>query len=209
MELELQKMSSKVHVKWLVNIGIWNSFRYLKIRCSERGQRWNDIGQWPGVYLETIFRALYMMCFLSVHLPVEDLAASGDFDQLQVTWSSPDTNRNPCSLHYTTEYELINRDQCEPITTPQRSDGVNQTTTGLIIDGLEAHSTYTVYVWTWNEAGLSEDRSINSTTSNKGQRIMKTSQSNVHIFLQIMWIHFERLLVFQKILNIIYIKPGY
>ncbi|XP_071799455.1 receptor-type tyrosine-protein phosphatase T-like isoform X3 [Asterias amurensis] len=101
------------------------------------------------------------------HTPVENLSTNETENTLAVTWDATDVTENPCSLLYKIEYELINRDQCEPISSPVRSEGVNQTTPGITLDGLDAYSTYTVYVWTWSEAGLSEERSLNSTTAGK------------------------------------------
>ncbi|XP_033636492.1 receptor-type tyrosine-protein phosphatase T-like [Asterias rubens] len=101
------------------------------------------------------------------HTPVENLSTNETENTLAVTWDATDVTENPCSLLYKIEYELINRDQCEPISSPVRSAGVNQTTPGITLDGLDAYSTYTVYVWTWSEAGLSEERSLNSTTAGK------------------------------------------
>ncbi|XP_071799454.1 receptor-type tyrosine-protein phosphatase T-like isoform X2 [Asterias amurensis] len=116
-----------------------------------------------GTYTEEIeFTTL-----TKAHLPVENLSTTETEDTLAVTWDATDVTENPCSLLYKIEYELINRDQCEPISSPVRSEGVNQTTPGIILDGLDAYSTYTVYVWTWSEAGLSEERSESSTTSSK------------------------------------------
>ena len=112
----------------------------------------------------------FLIFTFSAHTPVENLSTNETENTLAVTWDATDVTENPCSLLYKIEYELINRDQCEPISSPVRSKGVNQTTPGITLDGLDAYSTYTVYVWTWSEAGLSEERSLNSTTAGKGKR---------------------------------------
>ncbi|XP_022092290.1 receptor-type tyrosine-protein phosphatase T-like [Acanthaster planci] len=102
------------------------------------------------------------------HGPVENLSTGADLelqpDKLQITWAAPDTSKNPCTLEFAVEYELITRDQCESLSLPQRVRyglGGNE---GVIIGGLEAYSTYKVYVRTSNEAGDSEEKSVESIT---------------------------------------------
>ncbi|XP_038056405.1 receptor-type tyrosine-protein phosphatase T-like [Patiria miniata] len=100
-------------------------------------------------------------------------------DELQVSWDAPDTSRNPCSIEFIVEYELITRDQCETLSSPRRVPYGLGGDTGLIIGGLEAHSTYKVYVRTSNEAGESDEKSIQSITSSKAPQ---APPSNVEFF---------------------------
>ena len=69
---------------------------------------------------------------------------SDDPYELQVSWQ-PD----PCISGYTLQYALTNRGQCEEIESPQPvpvPDVLDGQTTSHTITGLEAHSTYVVYL---------------------------------------------------------------
>ncbi|XP_038074894.1 receptor-type tyrosine-protein phosphatase F-like [Patiria miniata] len=90
------------------------------------------------------------------HGPVNALGATAlaSSPSIHVAWSLPDTSQNNnCALYFILEYELISSDLCDPIAHPRRIFAANQTSTSTTIAGLQAYSTYKVYVRTWNVAG--------------------------------------------------------
>ncbi|XP_033636805.1 neogenin-like [Asterias rubens] len=76
-------------------------------------------------------------------------------DRLRVSWTAPHgTNPDtPClATDYLVTYELINLEQCQEVNDAGVSS-LNTTDTSVIIEGLEAYSTYRVIVTSRNEAG--------------------------------------------------------
>ncbi len=104
----------------------------------------------PGMFQ---FTHLYVFLLLSVTYvdSVTDLTAtpdSSDSTTIEVSWVSPPHPLPSCDLpiKFTVHYKLINRGQCEVIV---NRAGVNFTITSdvsAIVTGLEAHSTYHIYV---------------------------------------------------------------
>ena len=91
-------------------------------------------------------------------------------DQLRVSWTSPGTNPdNPClAADYLVTYELINLEQCQEVD----HAGVlslNTTDTSVIIEGLEAYSTYRVNVTSRNEAGFGSSKTRSKITGERGK----------------------------------------
>ncbi|XP_072048335.1 uncharacterized protein [Amphiura filiformis] len=65
---------------------------------------------------------------------------------------------------YSIEYALINMDQCESYTDPERISFGTVPDTTVEISGLQAHSTYQVFIYPMNNFGIGEERSFEDTT---------------------------------------------
>ena len=84
-------------------------------------------------------------------------------DELFVNWNS-----TPCVEYYTVQYKLTNFDQCDQQTRPEIPfwEGSD---TSIVINGLEAFSTYEVSVFSINYlgyGGISKQFGITSVSGN-------------------------------------------
>ncbi|XP_072048531.1 uncharacterized protein [Amphiura filiformis] len=66
---------------------------------------------------------------------------------------------------YFIAYALINMDQCESYTDPERISFGSVPDTMVEISGLQAHSTYQVFIYPMNNFGIGEERSFEDTTT--------------------------------------------
>ena len=91
-------------------------------------------------------------------------------DQLRVAWRAPGTNpNNPClATDYLVTYELINLEQCQEVNDAGVSL-LNTTDTSVIIEGLEAYSTYNINVTSRNEAGFGSSKARSKITGERGK----------------------------------------
>ena len=88
------------------------------------------------------------------------------YDSLQVYWIEPED----CIVNtYLVSYRLTNLDQCLPM----ESDLTQETTTdaNILLQGLEAYSTYEVSVLAINDGGEGEIETGNGITSASGRHI--------------------------------------
>ena len=99
---------------------------------------------------------------------VTDLAVSPDHsnpNSLQVTWAAPTTS---CTADkYIIGYQLTNMDQCDTTVGPKTKFG-EYTDPATNITGLQAYSTYTVFVSSKNSAGSTESNKT-ATTAQAGK----------------------------------------
>ncbi|XP_071800009.1 protein sidekick-2-like [Asterias amurensis] len=95
-------------------------------------------------------------------------------DQLGVTWIAPANRDNPClAIDYLVTYELINLEQCQKVDHAGILS-LNTSDTSVIIEGLEAYSTYRVNVTSRNEAGFGSSKARSKITGERSPQAAPT-----------------------------------
>ncbi len=99
-------------------------------------------------------------------------------DSLRLSWEAP---RSPCPADdYLIEYQLDSLEQCNE-TDGQRTLFTTTTYTFITVTGLEAHSTYRVFVSANNSAGSTEN-SDTGTTNEKGTYLSNIMIEDIRVF---------------------------
>ncbi|XP_072048352.1 receptor-type tyrosine-protein phosphatase kappa-like [Amphiura filiformis] len=84
---------------------------------------------------------------------------SSHADSLHVSWDAP---HPPCAVEYKIEYQLVNSDQCDD-TGGSKITFQTITGTAITINGLQAYSTYRVFVSAINSKGSSDNSNTGTT----------------------------------------------
>ena len=101
--------------------------------------------------------------------------SSTSYENLLIDWTGPED----CTVkRYLISYRLTRQDQCLPVEGDLKQE--TTTDTSILLQGLEAYSTYEILVLAINDGGEGEIKTENGITNESGRRIDKILiQNNV------------------------------